>query len=126
MTTSFLSLEQMSAVYKTEQDWLFEKLLQKLNANRNLILSADQGLGIGEFVNELGFQLAEKNPDIHTCFIDIKSARSSTSFLELFVASLSQRFPEETSLIDLDSSGMDKIKLPALIARKKKARIAVF
>ena len=126
MTNPFLSLEQMSAVYKTEQDWLFEKLLRKLNANRNLILSADQGWGIQEYVNELGFQLAEKNPDIHTCFIDIKPAHCSTTFLDLFVASLSHRFPEVTSRMDLESSSMDKIKLPSLIAKKKKIRIAVF
>jgi len=116
----------MSAVYKTEQDWLFEKLLRKLNANRHLILTADQGWGIQEYVNELGFQLAEKNPDIHTCFIDIKPAHCSTTFLDLFVASLSHRFPEETSRMDIDSSSMDKIKLPSLIAKKKKIRIAVF
>ena len=76
MTTPFLSLEQMSAVYKTEHDWLFEKLLWKLNEDLHLILTADQGWGIQEYVNELGFQLAEKNPDIHTCFIDIKPAIS--------------------------------------------------
>jgi hypothetical protein len=29
MTTSFFTLEQMDAVYKVEQDWLFEKLLGK-------------------------------------------------------------------------------------------------
>ncbi|MEN8229620.1 MAG: hypothetical protein ABFS38_15780 [Bacteroidota bacterium] len=41
MTTPFFSLEQMAAVYKVEQDWLFEKLLVKLNAHRHLILTAD-------------------------------------------------------------------------------------
>jgi hypothetical protein len=43
MTTTFLSLEQMASGYKIEQDWLFEKLLGKLNAHMHLILSADQG-----------------------------------------------------------------------------------
>jgi len=125
----------MSTIYKTEQDWLFEKLLRKLNANRHLLLTADQGWGIQEYVNELGFQLAEKNPDIHSCTIDIKPAHwlrrarklgSSSSFLELFVASLSHRFPEETSRMDMGSSSMNKIKLPALIAKRKKIRIAIF
>ena len=50
MTTPFLSLEQMATVYKIEQDWLFEKLLEKLNAHRHIILTADQGWGIQEYV----------------------------------------------------------------------------
>ena len=54
MATPFLSLEQISKVYKIEQDWLFAKLLAKLN----------------------GFHLAEKNLDIHTCLIDLKPAIS--------------------------------------------------
>jgi hypothetical protein len=41
MTTTFLSLEQLTEVYKIEQDWLFEKLLEKLNSHRHLILAAD-------------------------------------------------------------------------------------
>ena len=126
MTIPFLSLEQMAAVCKTEQDWLFEKLLRKLNSQVHLILTADQGWGIEEYVNELGFQLAEKNPDIHTCFIDIKPAQSSTSFLELFVAALSHRFPEETSTMEKNHSSFDTLKLPALIAQRKKIRVAVF
>ena len=93
MTTTFFSLEQMAAVYKVKQDWLFEKLLGKLNAHRHLILAADQGWGIQEYVNELGFQLAEKNPDIHICYMDMKPVHASTSFLELFAAALSHRFP---------------------------------
>ena len=126
MTTTFLSLEQLTEVYKIEQDWLFEKLLGKLNSHRHLILTADQSWGIQEYVNELGFQLAEKNPDIHICFVDIKPAHSSTSFLELFVAALSLRFPEESSSIELDNSRMDTLKLPAFIAHRKKIRVAVF
>jgi hypothetical protein len=43
MNASFLTLEQMDAVYKVEQDWLFERLLEKLNSHRHLILAA--GLG---------------------------------------------------------------------------------
>ncbi len=126
MTTTFLSLEQLTATYKTEQDWLFEKLLGKLNANRHLILTADQGWGVKEYVHELGFQLAETNRDIHTCFIDLKTAFSPTSFLELFVAALSHRFPEVTSQLMMDSRSVDILKLPALIARRKKIRVAVF
>ncbi|MEN8228958.1 MAG: hypothetical protein ABFS38_12450 [Bacteroidota bacterium] len=41
MSTTFLSFEQLNEVYKVEQDWLFEKLLVKLNAHRHLILTAD-------------------------------------------------------------------------------------
>ncbi len=65
MTSPIFSLEQLDAVYKIEQDWLFEKLLEKLNAHRHLILSADQGWGVQEYVSELGFQLAEKHPEQH-------------------------------------------------------------
>ena len=64
MTTPFFFLEQLDTEYKIEQDWLFEKLLGKLNAHRHLILTADQGWGIQEYANELGFQLAEEYPDI--------------------------------------------------------------
>lgn len=113
-------------MHRTEQDWLFEKLLGKLNAHRHLVLTADQGWGIQEYVNELGFQLAEKNPDIHTCSIDIKPVNSPASFLKLFAASLSHRFPEETSCMEIDSSSMDTLKLPSLIAKRKKIRVAVF
>ena len=126
MTTPFLSLEQLDAAYKIEQDWLFEKLLGKLNAHRHLILSAEPGWGIQEYVNELGFQLAEKNPDIHLCYMDINPAHSSTSFLEHFVAALSNRFPEVTSRMEMDSSSMDTLRLPTIIAKRKKIRVAVF
>ena len=104
MSTPFFSLEQMAAVYKVEQDWLFEKLLEKLNAHGYLILAADQGWGIEEYVSELGFQLTEKNPDIHICYMDMKKAHASTSFLELFAAALSHRFPEVTSSMKIDSN----------------------
>ena len=126
MTTPFLSLEQMATVYKVEKDWLFEKLLEKLNAHRHIILTADQGWGIQEYVNELEFQLAEKNPDIHICYMDMMPAHTSTSFLELFAAALSQRFPEVTSRMEIDISSTDTLRLPALIAQRKKIRVAVF
>ena len=126
MTTPFLSLEQLAVEYKIEQDRFFENLLGKLNSHKHLILTADQGWGIKEYVNELGFQLTEKNPDIQTCFIDMKSAYCSSSFLDLFVAALSHRFPEETSSIEFSSISTNALKLPSLIAHRKKIRIAVF
>ncbi len=126
MTTPFLSFEQMATEHITEQDWLFEKLLVKLNSHMHLILTAGQAWGIQEYVNELGFQLAEKYPDIHVCYMDIKTAHSTTSFLKLFVAALSQRFPEVTSSMEIDSSSIDTLKLPSLIARRKKIRVAIF
>ncbi len=126
MNTSFFTLEQMDEVYKVEQDWLFEKLLGKLNSHRHLILAAEQDWGVQEYVRELGFQLAEKHPDIHICYMDIKPVHSSSSFLELFIAALSHRFPEVTSRMDIDSSSIDTLELPTLIAQRKKIRIAVF
>lgn len=116
----------MAAIYEVEQDWLFEKFLGKLNAHWNLILSADQGWGLHEYVRELGFQLTEKHPDIHACYLDIKSAHSPSSFLELLFATLSHRFPEVTSRMKIDHGSMDTLQLPQIIARRKKIRIAVF
>ena len=43
MSDHFLSFEQMAELYTVEQDWLFEKLLDKLNSQRHLLLTADQG-----------------------------------------------------------------------------------
>jgi hypothetical protein len=126
MTTSFLTLEKMDVVYKVEQDWLFEKLLGKLNSNMHLILAAEKDWGIQEYVKELGFQLAEKHPDIHICYMDMKPVNSSSSFIELLIATFSQRFPEVTSNMDIDSKSIDTIELPALIAQRKKIRIVVF
>ena len=126
MNTPVLSLEQMDSLSKIEQDWLFEKLLWKLNSHKHLILTADQGWGIMEFANELGFQLAEKNPEIHTCFMDIRPAHSSASFLELFFSALLHRFPDETSCMEIDKSSMDMLRLPELIAKRRKIKIAVF
>lgn len=126
MNTPILSLEHMVEVYKIEQDWLFEKLLWKLNSHRHLILTADQGWGIQDYVYELGFQLAEKNPDMHTCFMDIRPVHSSTSFLELFASALIHRFPQETSSMEIDKSSMDTLKLPEVLAQRYKIKVAVF
>ena len=126
MTTTFLSLDQMSSLYKIEQDWLFEKLLAKLKAHSHLILSADRGWGLQEYVTELGFQLSEKHPDIHVCYMDILPAHCPASFMQIFMAALSHRFPEVTSGMKMDSSSMDTLRLPALIAQRKKIRVAVF
>ena len=123
MTTSFFTLKQMDTVYKVQQDWLFEKLLGKLNSHRHLILAAEQDWGVQEYVNELGFQLAEKNPDIHVCYMDIRPAHSATSFLELFVTALSHRFQEVTSSLEIDSSSIDTLELPTLIAQRKKSEL---
>ena len=123
MTTPFLSLEQMVAVCEIEQDWLFEKLLGKLNAHRHLILFADQSWDLQEYVSELGFQLSENNPDIHICNMDTRPAHSPASFLELFMAALTQRFPEVTSSMEIDTSSMDTLRLPALIAQRKNSEL---
>lgn len=116
----------MDEMYKPEQDWLFEKLLWKLESRNHLLLIADQGWGIQEYVNELRFQLGEKNPDTHTCFVDIRPIHSSDSFLELFVSSLINQFPEETSCMEIDKCSMNLLRLPEVIAKRHKIRIAVF
>jgi len=126
MNTPIPSLEQMAEAYKTEQDWLFEKFLEKLSSQRNLFLTADQGWGIQEYVSELGYQLAEKNPHIITCFMDIRPAHSSSSFLELFALALFHRFPEETSRMEIDKNSMAALRLPELLAKRKKVKLAVF
>ncbi|MCP4309942.1 MAG: hypothetical protein GY790_01645 [Bacteroidetes bacterium] len=126
MTTTLLSLDHLSKMYNIEQDWLFEKLLKKLNSGSHLILAADQGWGIREYTSELGFQLAEKNPDIRICYVDMKPAHSPAAFLELFAEALSYKFPDATSRITIDSKSMDTLKLPALIAKRNKIRVAVF
>ena len=116
----------MAAVYRVEQDWLFEKLMGKLNSQRHIILSADQDWGVQEYVSELGIQLAEKYPDIHICYMDMKPARSTTAFLELFSAAIFNRLPEVTSRLKIDSSSTDILGLPELIAKRENIRIAVF
>jgi hypothetical protein len=126
MTTSYFTLEQMDSIYKVERDWLFEKLLGKLNSHRHLILAAAQDWGLREYVRELGFHLAEKHPDIHICYMDLKSVHSVNSFLELLMATLSHKFPEVTSRMDIDSSSIYTLELPTLIAQRKKVRIALF
>jgi hypothetical protein len=126
MTTPVLSLTQMLAEYEVEQDWLFDKLLIKLNSQRHILLSAKQGWGVQEFVRELGFQLTEKFKDIRICYIDVRPAHSQTAFLELFMDGLSNAFPEVISRAEIDSKNVDVLKLPALIARRKKIRLVVF
>jgi hypothetical protein len=81
---------------------------------------------VQEYVNELGFQLQEKNPDIQVCYMDLRPALTTTSFLELFTASLFKSFPEVTSKTEIYDNGMDRLKLPSLIAQKNKIRVAVF
>lgn len=126
MTIPITTFEQMASMYKVEQDWLFEKLLLNLNTNRHVMLAAKQGWGIKEYVKELGFQLEEKSPDIHICYLDMKPVYTTTSFLEYFAAALVQKFPEETSRIVINKCSIDVLKLPALIAKKRKANVAVF
>jgi hypothetical protein len=126
MTKPIPSLEHLGEVYQIEEDFLFENLLAKLNAHRHLILSADQGWGVKEYVNELAFQLSEKYTDIHTCFIDLQSARSSNSFLELFLAAMTQLFPAEISDLNPIYKNKNPLELPAQIAKRKGIRMAVF
>ena len=126
MSTPILSLEHMDSVSSTEQDWLFEKLLWKLKSYEHIFLTADPGWGILEYANELRFQLAEKNPEIHTCFMDIRPAHSSNSFLKLLCSALLHRFPDEPSCLEINNSSMDTLRLPELIAKRKKIKIAVF
>ena len=126
MNTPVLSIDQLAGMYTPEQDWLFERLLWKLNLGKHLILLSDQGWGIQEYVNELKFQLTEKHPDIQTCLIDIRSAHSSNSFMELFVSALRTKFPETTSCMEIDYHNIDMLKLPEAIARKNRIKIALF
>lgn len=126
MITPAYSLEQITDMHAVEQDWLFEKLLWKLNRHQHLILAANHGWGIEEYVSELRFHLGEKNPDIHVCYMDMMPARTPDSFLELFAATLYQRFPEVTSRIEKSLRKRDTLRLPTLIAQRKKVRIAVF
>jgi len=126
MTDHFLSFEQMAELYTVEQDWLFEKLLVKLNAQRRVLLTADQGWGIQEYVKELGFQLEEKYRDIQICYIDVRLAQTSESFLNLFHTTLSHKFPEVKSLQEVRPGSLASLKLPTVIARRKKIRIGIF
>lgn len=126
MTTPFFSFEQMTELYTFEKDWLFEKFLVKLNTHRHLLLTADQQWGIQEYVKELGFQLEEAHRDIHVCYVDVRLAQSSTSFLELFQTSLLHRFQDMNSPGEDYSGSLASLKLPSVIARKNKIRVGVF
>ncbi len=126
MNTPSFSLGQLSAMYRVEQDWLFEKFLMKLAAGRHLMLAADKGWGLQEYVSELGFQLKEKNPDIYVCQADLNQVYSQTSFLDLLQAALSRRFPEMNFQMKSDSNSLERIREPEVIASRKKIRVAVF
>jgi hypothetical protein len=126
MDTPFIRLVQMAEMYKVEHDYLFERLLWKLSTSKTLILLAERNFSLQEYVSELGFQLTEKNRDIHICHLDLKTAQNPSEFLNQFVASLSHRFPEATSKLKIDSDSIDALKLPAIIARRKRIRVAVF
>lgn len=126
MSIPFFGLEQMSEVYNVDKDWLFDKLLKELNAHRNLLLLGERALGLQEYVDELGFLLADNNPDIHVCRIDLKQAHDPDSFLELFVKTLSNKFPEVTGSLMKDLRQTDVLKLPSMIAHRKKIRVALF
>ena len=52
MITSFFVLEKLDAWCKIEQEWLFEELMGK-QSHRHIILSADQGLGVQEYLRKL-------------------------------------------------------------------------
>ncbi len=125
MTESFLSFEQMAELYTFERDWLFEKFLTKLNTHKHLILTADQHWGIQDYVKELGFQLEEKHRDIQICYVDVRFAQTSASFLKLFQISLSHKFQDLESLEEATHS-LASLKMPAIIARKKGIRVGVF
>jgi hypothetical protein len=126
MTDPFLSFEQMAELYTFEQDWLFEKFLVKLNTHRHLLLTADQHWGIEEYVKELGFQLEEEHRDIQICYVDVRLAQTSTSFLKLFQASLFHKFQELESMGEVYSGSLASLKLPSIIARKKRIRVGIF
>ena len=126
MTTPFFSFEQMTDLYIVERDWLFEKFLTKLAAHRHLILTADQHWGIEEYVKELGFQLEEKHRDIRICYVDVKSAQTSDSFLMLFRTTLLHKLQELDSPEKVPSDSLTSLKLPFIIARRKGIRLGVF
>ncbi len=126
MATPFISFEQFAAAYSVEHDRLFERLLGKLKAHKSILLAAKQGWGLQDYVKELGFQLEEGNPEAHICHMDMRPVYTSTSFLEFFAASLSQRFPEETSQMEMHSQSINVLQWPALIARRNKVCITVF
>ncbi|MDF1575686.1 MAG: hypothetical protein P1P86_10910 [Bacteroidales bacterium] len=126
MNTPFLSFGQMSELFNVEHDWLFEKFLGKLNSHRHLILTADQHWGIQQYVEELGFQLEEKHRDIQICYIDVRLAQTSASFLDLFQTMLRQKFQEVVQVEEVPSGSVASLRLPSVIARKKRIRVGVF
>ena len=126
MNDHFLSFEQMAELYTVEQDWLFEKFLMKLNTHRHLLLSADRHWGIHEYVKELGFQLEEKHRDIQICHLDVRLTHTSASFLNAFHISLSHKFPEVKSLEEVRPGSLASLKLPSIIAHRKRIRVGVF
>lgn len=126
MDSPIYFLEYLSELYKPEQDWLFEKLLWKLQSGRNLALIADQGWGIQEYVNELRFQLNHKNPDIQTCLVDVRPAHTSSNFLDLLASSLLNRFPEQASSLEMEKGCIRILLMPGLLAQKLKTKIVVF
>lgn len=126
MTDLFLSFKQMAELYKVEQDWLFEKFLVKLHSHKHLLLTADQGWGIQEYVKELGFQLEEKHRDVQICYVDVGLAQTSASFLHLFHTALAHKFPDIQSLEEVQSGSLESLKLPSIIAHRKRIRVGIF
>jgi hypothetical protein len=126
MSTPFLSLGEMSEMYNFDQDWLFDRLLKNLCAEKNLIILAEREVGLQEYVNELRFQLAEKHHNIHVCRIDLKQAHDSESFLQLYEATLSNIFPEVVINLKRNQGHIEVLKLPGMIYQRKKTKLAVF
>ena len=98
----------------------------KLNSHRHLLLTADQHWGIQEYVKELGFQLEEKHRDIQICYIDVRLAQTSASFLNLFHTTLSHQFQELKLLEEVHPGSLTSLKLPSIIAHKKRIRVGIF
>lgn len=126
MDTTVLSLDNMSEMFNPEEDWLFEKIQWKLVSGNHLILLADQGWGIQEYISELRFQLEEKYAEMRTCLVDFRSVRSSISFLHIFASTFLNTFPKETFNMDIDSSNESILYLPERIAKIHKLKIIVF
>ena len=126
MDTPVLSLDRLTEMYNPEQDWLFERLVWKLISRNHLILMADQGWGIQEYANELRFQIEERDPDVRTCYMDIRAVRSSASFLELFASTFVKSFPNATAVLEMQNANTNILALPEKIARELKLKIAVF
>lgn len=126
MTQSFLPFEHVARLHAVEQDWLFEKFLIKLNSHRHLLLTADPHWGVQEYVKELGFQLEEKHRDIQICSVDVRLAQSSAEFLHLFHTTLCNKFEELKLMEEVKPGSVASLRLPSVIARKERTRLAVF